>query len=146
MVRRVARKAEEAFDVNTLAQQVSEFSLLKERIATLGRRQSELKKELSAAVEEHGVEDDKGHLRLELPEPVEGIGTLTRQRRVVTGFDEDKAVEIIDNAGLHAQCYRTIEVLDEDAVLAAHYEGLLSEEDVDLMFPKSTSYAFVPTK
>jgi hypothetical protein len=64
----------------------------------------------------------------------------------VQGFDEDMARKLVDNAGLHEQCYETVEVLNEDAVLSAHYDGLLSEEDIDAMFPKTVNYAFVPTK
>jgi hypothetical protein len=37
-------------------------------------------------------------------------------------------------------------VLDEDADMACLYEGLLSEEDVDTMFPKKITWAFVPSK
>jgi hypothetical protein len=94
MVRRVTRRAEkesDALDMNTIVQLVREFATLKDRISTLTKLQSDLKKDLSVAVEEHGVEDDKGHIRLELPEEISGIGTLVRQRRVVQGFDDELA-------------------------------------------------------
>ncbi len=30
--------------------------------------------------------------------------------------------------------------------MAAHYEGLISEAEIDAMFPKKITYAFVPVK
>jgi hypothetical protein len=79
MVRRVTRRAEkesDALDMNTIVQLVREFATLKDRISTLTKLQSDLKKDLSVAVEEHGVEDDKGHIRLELPEEISGIDAM----------------------------------------------------------------------
>jgi hypothetical protein len=37
-------------------------------------------------------------------------------------------------------------VLNEDQVMACLYEGLLTEEDVDSMFPKKIIWAFIPSK
>ena len=36
-----------------------------------------------------------------------------------------------------------VPVLDEDAIMSAFYEGYLTEEDIDAMFPSKTSYAFI---
>jgi len=36
-----------------------------------------------------------------------------------------------------------VPVLDEDAIMTAFYEGYLTEEDIDFMFPSKTSYAFI---
>ena len=37
-------------------------------------------------------------------------------------------------------------VLKEDEVMACLYEGLITEEEVDKMFPKKVSYAFLTSK
>jgi hypothetical protein len=39
-----------------------------------------------------------------------------------------------------------VPMLDESEVMACLYEGLLTEEEIDSMFPKSVSYAFIPSK
>jgi hypothetical protein len=37
-------------------------------------------------------------------------------------------------------------VLDESAIMSAFYEGYLTEEDIDTMFPAKESFAFILDK
>jgi hypothetical protein len=39
-----------------------------------------------------------------------------------------------------------VPMLDEAEVMACLYEGLLTEEEIDEMFPKKVSYAFLTSK
>jgi hypothetical protein len=43
-------------------------------------------------------------------------------------------------------CTKTITVLDQDAVMAAYYEGKLTDEDIDTMFPEKITWAIVLEK
>jgi len=36
-----------------------------------------------------------------------------------------------------------VPTLDESAIMAAFYEGYLTEEDIDAMFPAKESFAFI---
>lgn len=142
----VVRREATKFDVSSVLPLVREYSGVRAQGEMIKEREGELKKRLSIIVEEHGTQDEKGHLRLDLPESTGGYLGLQRQRRVSRTLDEDKAAKILKAAGLTDVCYRMEPVLDQDAVMAQLYSGGLSEEDIDEMFPTKISYAFLPVK
>jgi hypothetical protein len=129
-----------------IKEETTEYGLLKKQIDTLTKRASLIKSDLMEVVEKYGETDSKGHQFLDLPEVVGGYVRLQRQRRVSQGVDEERAAEILKERNLSERCYKMIPVLDEDEILACHYLGLLSQEDLDEMFPKKITYAFVPEK
>lgn len=131
---------------NSLVGKVRRYLSLKQRIDDLSKEQSVLKTELSALVDDQGDPDEKGHIWLGLPEEVDGVTALQRQRRVVQKLDEDTANAILRSKKLYDRCYKMVPVLDEAEVMACLYEDLLTEEEIDKMFPKSVTYAFIPTK
>jgi hypothetical protein len=131
---------------NPLVKKVREYLTYKKRIDQLTKDQSVVKNELMSVVEEQGIEDDKGHLWLELPEEVDGYVSLQRQRRVSQKLDMDTAVALLAAKGLADRCIKPMPTIDEDEVMAALYEGLLTEDDIDKMFPKTITWAFVPSK
>ena len=131
---------------NPIILKVREYLTYKKRIDDMTKSQSAIKNELMEVVEEHGVEDDKGHVWFELPEEVDGYVSLQRQRRVSQKLDMDAAVAILATKGLADRCIKTIPTVDEDEVMACLYEGKLSEKDIDEMFPKTITGAFVPSK
>lgn len=145
-IRKVSKTASEAMDPRALLLATKEYLGLGKNIKDLTTRQGEVKKRLSAVVEQHGEEDDRGHIWLRLPEEVEGVHSLQRQRRVSQSFDEDKAVEILAAAGLLESCSKTVRLVDDEAVMAAHYDGKLTEAQIDAMYPKKVTYAFVPAR
>ena len=61
-------------------------------------------------------------------------------------FREDKAEEIITAHGLEDSLYKTVRVVDEDALMAALYEEVLTEEEVDEMYPPKVVWALVLKK
>lgn len=142
----VVRRQAERFDPNGLLSLVREYSGARAQTTLLSAREGELKRRLSTIVEEYGEADEKGHLWLQLPESAGGYISLQRQRRVSRALDEDKAERILAAAGITEQCYRMEPVLDQDAVMAALYEGTLTEAQIDEMWPQKISYAFVPVK
>jgi len=131
---------------NPITSKVRKYVSLKSRIDDLGKEQSLLKAELSDLVDNEGTPDEKGHIWYSLPEEVDGYQSLQRQRRVTQKLDEDEANKVLGTKGLHERCYKMVPVLDESEVMACLYEGLLTEEEIDSMFPKSISYAFIPSK
>lgn len=132
--------------VDPLIQKFRDFISFKTRIDSLTKEQNALKEELNQYVIENGVEDDRGHINFELPEEVEGFRRLQRQRKVSLGLDIDAAILILTKKGLADRCIKSIPTVAEDEVMAALYEGKLTEEDIDTMFPKRVTWAFIPKK
>jgi hypothetical protein len=133
-------------ETNSLMAQVREFIGFKKRIDDLTKQQSVIKTELMEVVEQEGIEDDKGHFWLELPEEVDGYVSLQRQRRASQKINAEVALHLLKARGLADRCIKTIEVVDEDEIMACLYEDLLSEKDMDDMLTRTVTWAFVPSK
>lgn len=131
---------------NPIVTKVRKYIALRGRIEDLTKEQSTLKSELSDIVDLEGTPDEKGHIWYSLPEEVDGYVSLQRQRRVSQKLDEQEAARILRQKNLSDRCYKMVPVLDEAEVMACLYDGLLTEEEIDSMFPKSVSYAFIPSK
>jgi bacterioferritin (cytochrome b1) len=144
----MARAADEPreFSGDDLIGQTKEYSSLKKNIEQFETRQKELKASLFAKIESDGFEDDKGNLWLELPEEIDGYVSLQKQKRVSRKIDEMVADDLIEKKGLADRLYKTIRVVDEDELMAALYEGLLTEEEVDEMFPPKIVWALMLSK
>lgn len=132
--------------VSSVLSKVQQFVTLKRRIDDLTKEQTELKAFLSDLVDKEGEPDDKGHLWYSLDQEVDGYRSLQRQRKVSQSLDMAEATRILKEKGLDSRCFVMQPVLDEDAVMSCLYEGLLTEEDVDTMFPKKVTWAFIPSK
>jgi hypothetical protein len=128
-------------DPDNLETQVREYARLKATLEMLESRQKELREALFTALDERGFEDDRGNLVLELPESVEGVARVEKQRRVSRKVNEAAAEEIIAEHSLEEDLYTTIRVIDQDAIMAALYEGKLSEDEVDRMYPPTVTWA-----
>lgn len=135
------RKPEEG-----LIAKVRKFVVLKRQIEDLTKEQTVIKTYLSNLVDEEGEEDDKGHRWISLEQEVDGYKSLQRQRKVSQSLDEDAAMKLLTEKGLTERCYVLLPVLKEDEVMACLYEGLLTEDEVDTMFPKKITWAFIPSK
>jgi hypothetical protein len=131
---------------NPLVAKFREFISYKRRIDDLTKSQNDLKAELNEYVEENGEEDDKGHLWVTLPEEVDGYVGMQRQRRVSQSLDLDAAIVLLTKKGLAQQCIKSIPTIDEDEVMACLYDGKLTEAEVDAMYPKKITWAFIPSK
>jgi hypothetical protein len=121
--------------------QVREYVRVKETMDALEKRSKELREKILAVVDVDGYEDDKGNILYELDTPIDGVIRLEKQRRATRKLDEDKAEEIIEAKGLSDKVYKMVRVIDEDALMAAHYEGEITEEEIDEMFPVSIVWA-----
>lgn len=129
-----------------LISKTAEWARLKRAADDFGKQASEIKDLLAQVIDAEGEVDDKGHFWLELPREVEGYVSLCRQRAVSQKLDAEVAENLLTEKNLKDRCFKMVPVLDEDEVMACLYEGLLTEEDVDAMFPKTVTYRFVPSK
>lgn len=120
---------------------LNEYRMLKERADKLNALIDPIKKRLLAEVEARGTEDDKGHYWYTV-----GGEALQRQKRVTIKVDMDAAEGLLSKRGLWDDCTKWERVLDEDKLLAHLYDERLSKSDMDIIFPKSTSWAFVVPK
>lgn len=133
-------------DENNLIARTKKYAFLKSQLDYFEKEQKALRALLFEDLDEIGEEDDKGNVIIELPEEVEGYSSVVKQRRVSRKIDEALAEEIIIKHGLEDVLYKTIRVVDEDALMAALYEDVLTEEEVDEMYPQSITWALVLKK
>jgi hypothetical protein len=133
-------------DENNLISRTKKYAFLKSQLDYFEKEQKALRALLFEDLDEIGEEDDKGNVIIELPEEVEGYSSVVKQRRVSRKIDEALAEEIIIKHGLEDVLYKTIRVVDEDALMAALYEDVLTEEEVDDMYPQTITWALVLKK
>ena len=127
--------------------QIREYIKLSQTIDSLDKRKSELRTVLMGYIDADGVEDHNGNILYELDEPIDGVVRLEKQRRASRKLDETVAEEIIEAAGIADDVYKMVRVIDEDALMAAHYEDKITEEQIDAMFPVSVIWALrIPKK
>lgn len=133
-------------DPDNIAYQVKEYLMVKKTLDEMETRQKELREKLFAALDEEGLEDDKGNIQLELDEDILGIVRIEKQRRVSRKIDELKADDIIESNGLGDTVYVMTRTIDEDALMGAFYEGKITEDELDEMFPPKVTWALMTKK
>ena len=143
---RVAPAENRNADETDLINRTKKYSFLKAQLEFLEKEQKALRAELFEVLDLEGEEDDKGNVVIELPEEVDGINAIMKQRRVSRKIDETRAEEIITEKGMEDTLYKTIRVVDEDALMAALYNDELTEAEVDEMYPSSVTWALVLKK
>lgn len=130
-------------DISEVTKKVQQYAALKDQLDLLTKRQKEIKADLQNAVTLYGEVDGRGHMVLEINDPITGIDKLTQQRRISKSLDADAAEKILGDKGLLDECLEFIPTINEEAVMAAFYKGQLTEADIDAMFPSKVSYAFI---
>jgi hypothetical protein len=135
-----------ADNLDTLRQEVQQYVSLKEDVSFIEERVATLRKRILATVEELGEPNEKGSLVLPINDAKTNTGNVVKQRRVSKVFDEDKADNLLKEKGLFESVTKTITVLDQDAVMAAYYDGKLTDEDIESMFPEKVSWALILEK
>jgi len=139
-------ETEPRMEQDELIAQAKEYAYTKKQMEQLEKRQKELREKLFVQIEERGEQDDKGNLILELPDELDEFVALTKQRRVTRKIDEDVAFDIIDEKGLREKLVKIVEIIDEDALMAALYSDELTEEEIDEMYPQTVVWALVMNK
>lgn len=131
---------------DTLVNQTKEYAFIKAQLEYLEKQQKELREKLFEALDGSGEPDDKGNIVLELPQEIDGYVSVIKQKRVSRKVDEFVAEEIITEKGMEDTLYKTIRVVDEDALMAALYNDELTEEEIDQMYPQKITWALILSK
>lgn len=123
-----------------LTAQALDYAMTNQRVKLL---QARMKNILRPAVEEelatHGVEDISGHKHLILPNGVEVI----HEKRASISINEVATWKILEEKGLDIMCshVETKRVLDEDKIVEAYEQGLISPQEFGTMFSESVTWA-----
>lgn len=132
----------------TIEAKVAEYKGIQREVSLLNARLSGIKSDLMSTIAANGFEDDKGSQWLELHTAVEvGDDTFTylkREKRTQVFLNEDRAEEILKDAGVYEQALTP--VLDVDKIYVLQQEGLIADEALDRMFDTKVTWAFVPVK
>jgi hypothetical protein len=131
---------------DNLMGQAKHYAFVKEQLEYWEKQQKELKAKLFERIDSEGEEDSSGNVVIELPEDINGVVAVVKQRRVSRKINETRAEEIIAEHGMEDTLYKTIRVVDEDALMAALYNDDLTEEEVEEMYPANVVWALVMKK
>jgi hypothetical protein len=129
-----------------IRKEVQQYVFLKDEISGLDNRVAQLKKRITNAVEDLGEVNEKGSIVLPINDPKSGTVNVVKQRRVSKVFDESTANNLLKSKNLFDECTQTITVLNQDAVMGAYYEGKLTDEDIEVMFPEKIVWALILEK
>jgi UDP-3-O-[3-hydroxymyristoyl] glucosamine N-acyltransferase len=132
--------------LDMLRQEVQQYVALKDDVSSIEERVAALRKRIMSAVETFGEANEKGSLVLPINDDKSNTTSIVKQRRVSKMFDESKANTVLTEKGIFEQCTKTVTVLDQDAVMAAYYDGKLTDEDIETMFPEKVSWALILEK
>jgi DNA-directed RNA polymerase specialized sigma54-like protein len=146
MANRIEEEEQRFSDPNSLDDQVREYLNIKKNIEFMEQRRNDLRDKLISAIDSGGYEDDKGNVILELPSSIDDVVRLEKTRRVSRKLNELVAEDIIARNNLEDVAYKTVRVIDEDALYALLYEGKLAEEELDEMFPANVTWALMTKK
>lgn len=133
-------------ELDIIRREVQQYVALKDQIDTLGERRDEIKKRLMASTEQLGEPNEKGSLVLEVNDEPTGTRAVVKQRRVSKVLDEKKADAVLRSKNLFDACTKTITVLDPDVIMSKYYDGELTDDDIDTMFPEKVVWALVLEK
>jgi hypothetical protein len=129
-------------NIEELKKNARQFLALKTEMGMLADRQSELKSRMTQDIDTLEP-DDKGHRVISFEDATMGNIKVTKQRRVSKNLDMNVAEQILTDKGIKNTCIKMVPVLDEAAIMAAFYEGYLTESDIDTMFPAKETFAFI---
>jgi len=132
--------------LESIRKEVQQYVFLKDEVAGIETRVSELRKRILASVEQLGEPNEKGSIVLPISDTVSNTASVVKQRRVSKVFDEDRAHDLLKEKNLFESVTKTITVLDQDAVMASYYDGKLTDEDIETMFPEKVSWALILEK
>lgn len=138
---RAANEPREFANPDDPTSQITEYIRIVASIDGMEERRKELREKIFAYLEEEGLEDEKGNLQLPLDTPIDGVLRIEKSGRRTRKLDEDKAAEIIEAAGIADDVYKMVRVIDEDALMASYYDGKVTEEQIDEMFPVTVTWA-----
>jgi hypothetical protein len=132
--------------VDDLESQDKQYIFFKKQVEYFESELKSLREKLFEDIDANGEVDGSGNLFVELSSEIDGVTMLQKQKRVSRKIDPQMADNLIVSKGLENELYKTIQIIDEDALMAALYEGKLTEEEVDLMYPQKIVWALILNK
>jgi hypothetical protein len=132
--------------VDDFESQAKQYIFFKKQVEYFESELKSLREKLFEDIDANGEVDGSGNLFVELSSEIDGVTMLQKQKRVSRKIDPQMADNLIVSKGLESELYKTIQVIDEDALMAALYEGKLTEEEVDLMYPQKIVWALILNK
>lgn len=134
---RIIKKQSSELDVEYVTKLAEEFKKSKAFEEEVAKRTSAMKAELNKIVQENGIEDDKGHIWLEI-----GDLKLKRERRVQRTLDTESASNWAKQNGHWDDVKEIIEVLDEDKLLGLAWSNEEVAEKVQSFYVEKETWAF----
>jgi hypothetical protein len=131
---------------NDFETQARQYIFVKKQMEFFESELKKLREQIFEHVDTSGEVDGSGNLFVELPSEIEGVKTIQKQRRVTRKINPEMADNVIMSKGLENDLYKTIQIIDEDALMAALYEGKLTEEEIELMYPEKVVWALILNK
>lgn len=123
-----------------------EYIRLKNAVAAMEERSKVLRNELFETLDLEGEEDASGSIVLNLPSSVDGVVRLVKQRRSKRTPDLDAIEALANELGVFDKIFEMRPVLNEDALMALYYEDLITEEQLDELFPETITWALMTPK
>lgn len=134
--------------MDTFMSQGREMILLREQKAKLEARETVLKKSLMEMLAEYGLPygPEGQHRTIDFATPIRGIARFVRQSKTSMSVDETRAEAIARMHKIYDRLFVMRPVLDQDAVMVAVMEGILTDEELAEIFPKKVTHAFLVEK
>jgi hypothetical protein len=129
------------YDPDNIDSQIRELIRAKNAISMMEARTKELRESIFSFIDDLGEEDANGNISVYLNAPIDGVVRLEKQRRVSRKLNEPVAETIIEAKGLGDALYEMKRVINEEALMAAYFNGELTEEELDEMFPVDVTWA-----
>jgi hypothetical protein len=148
--RKVRRKAL----IPDIVQRAQEYLLNRSMRERSAYYEDTYKKEFMVHLAEVGEPTATGHRMLTFEAPLEFVEFkggkpvekkiigFERRKRVTTSLNEERTMAYLSAKGMLDECTTTIVVLNEDAVLAANYDGRISDKDLEKLYDESEGFAF----
>ncbi len=125
----------------------AQWALIKGRVETQKTLLDSLKDDMVEDLKEFGVRDDKGSFVIDLGRSYEVAGKkftgLKYQKGTTRIADEDTAERLAKDKGLYDRLFPAQPAFDAQEVYVLFQEGLLTEEEVDEIFPEKVTWSFV---
>lgn len=125
----------------------AQWALIKDRVETQKTLLDSLKDDMVEDLKEFGVRDDKGSYVIDLGRSYEVAGKrftgLKYQKGTTRIADEDTAERLAKEKGLYGRLFPAQPAFDPQEVYVLFQEGLLTEEEVDEIFPEKVTWSFV---
>ncbi|MEW1675583.1 hypothetical protein AB0O47_20415 [Streptomyces noursei] len=147
-----ANTPESAFE-----RKAAQWALIKARVDTQTTLLNRLRDDMTADLREVGIQDEKGSYLIELPRPL-SVGDkqfkgMKLERYTIQGSDEDEAEVIARDLDVQAKeqnreavvyerLFPLVRQFDAQEAYVLYQEGMLTDEQMDRIFPETEGFRF----